>query len=362
MKTYSLTELCRLIEDAISEHMDTTYWVKAEIMDMTIRGGHCYMELADKNDSGSLSAKLRATCWSNIYTMLAAYFQEETGSRLQKGMQILIEVEVSYHTVYGLSLNIINIDPQYTVGGLAKERQRTIAQLQADGVMDLQRSLYLPSLPLRIATISSAHAAGYEDFADQLRNSGYRFRPQLFPAIMQGEHAADSIIDALGQIAMEEEQWDVVVIIRGGGATTDLNCFDDYRLCAHCAQFPLPILSGIGHTKDVSVLDMVAHLALKTPTAVAAYLVEQADRQLTLLTDWRRRLLQTAERQMMVRRHRLEVLRRTLELCSPERIYRQGYSLMRKDGKVVRSIHDLKTGDWVETALADGTIRSEIIP
>lgn len=357
---YSLSELCRMIEGALSTELPETYWVKAEITEMSVRGGHCYMELAEKNEGGILAAKMRATCWSNLYTMLAAYFLEETGSPLQPGMQILVETEVQYHAVYGMSLNILNIDPQYTLGGLAQQRQKTIAQLQKEGVFDLQRAFVLPDLCTHIAVISSEHAAGYQDFADQLQRSGYRFIPALFPAVMQGENAPQSIMAALRSIAEDERPWDAVVIIRGGGAVTDLNCFDDYNLCSHCAQFPLPILSGIGHTKDVSVLDMVVYLSLKTPTAVAAYLIEQAQMQTARIDELRRRLRQTAERQILIRRHRMELLWQKVQMFSPERIYRQGYSLLCVNGKVVRSIAEVKTGDQVTTYLSDGSVQSQV--
>lgn len=356
---YSLSQLCEEIGNVLSSELDSTYWVKAEIASLSERGGHCYLELVEKADSsGILAAKVRATCWSNVYHMLKAFFQEETGSPLQVGMQVLVEVEVQFHAVYGLSLSICNIDPTYTIGDLARQRAETIAHLQKDGVFDLQKELSLPTLIHRIAVISSDTAAGYQDFQNQLLSSHYQIHTTLFPATMQGDQAERSIIAALQAIFEVVEDFDVVVIIRGGGATTDLSCFDGYQLASYCAQFPLPILSGIGHTKDVSVVDMVVHSALKTPTAVAAFVTDRFTAAAVVLQDWRHRLQMTAERQKLVRRHALELLSQRLQLCSPERIYRMGYSLLMTDGKVVSSVKDVQKGSHLVSHLADGNIES----
>ncbi|MCQ2333021.1 MAG: exodeoxyribonuclease VII large subunit [Paludibacteraceae bacterium] len=362
MRSYSLSQLCEQIQDALSMELADTYWVRAEIASLTIRGGHCYLELVEKTDStGLLSAKVRATCWSNVYKMLSAYFAEETGSALQVGMQVLLEVEVQFHAVYGLSLNICNIDPTYTVGDMARQRAETIARLQQDGVFDLQQSLTLPSLIHRIAVVSSDTAAGYEDFVHQLQASHYAVHTTLFAATMQGDQAERSIIAALRAICEVVEDFDVVVIIRGGGSTTDLTCFDSYDLASHCAQFPLPILSGIGHTRDVSVVDMVVYAALKTPTAVAASIVERFDVASEQLRDWRRRLQMTAERQILIRKHALELLRQRLSMCSPQRIYQMGYSLLTVNGKVVESAQDVKPGQQICTHLQDGVVLSQVL-
>ena len=269
-------------------------------------------------------------------------------------MQVLVEATVDFHAVYGLSLNITNIDPTYTIGDLAKQRQETIAKLLAEGVMDMNKSLALPTIVRRIAVISSESAAGYGDFRHQLEDGGYRFETTLFPAIMQGEHAPKSIIAALDTIANQEEEWDAVVIIRGGGATTDLTCFDDYNLCNHCEQFPLPIITGIGHTKDVSVLDMVSFAPLKTPTAVAQYFVDGRLAQAQRLRDLEQRLRRIAENILLVRRHKIELLTQRLAMCSPERIYKMGYSLVTAGSKVVRSAADLQAGERITTHFLDG--------
>lgn len=347
MIRYSLSELCSLIGEALDNGLAGSYWVKAEISSLSEKGGHLYLELIEGR-----TAKMRATCWAGTQELLRAYFESETGHPLEAGMSVLVEAEVQWHAVYGLSLSIVGIDPSYTIGDIAQQRQRTITQLQADGLLAAQQLLPLPTLIRCIAVISSPSAAGYEDFKHQLDNSGYRFATELFGATMQGEGAERSIIAALEEI--DTEQFDAVAIIRGGGATTDLSCFDRYTLCAVCAQFELPILSGIGHTRDVSVLDLVAHEALKTPTAVAEWLIHRLDEQMSRLADLTIRLQRTAERQVLVRRHRVELLEQRLEACNPERIYRMGYSLLTKNGKVVRSIHDLEQGDHVTAHLADG--------
>ena len=352
--TLTLSELCAEIGEALESSLAPSYWVKAEISSLSERGGHLYLELVEGK-----AAKMRATCWAGNKELLMAYFESETGQTLQAGMAVLVEAEVQYHPVYGLSLSIVGIDPSYTIGDLAQQRQQTIKQLEADGLLDAQQLLPLPTLIRRIAVISSPNAAGYEDFKHQLDNSGYAFETQLFGAVMQGEGAERSIIAALEEIS--GQPFDCVAIIRGGGATTDLSCFDRYTLCAVCAQFELPIITGIGHTRDVSVLDLVAHEALKTPTAVAEWLIHRMDDKMGRVADLMMRLQRTAERQILVRQHRVEMLEQRLASCNPERIYRMGYSLLTKDGKVVRSIKDVQRGDRVQTHLSDGTIQSDVL-
>ena len=378
MKSYSLAELCALISDELGRSFPETYWVRCGIASLSEKSGHLYMDLVEKGQRGLFVARQRATCWNGRQQMLRAYFEQETGNRLQVGMQVLLEVEVRFHAVYGMSLDVQNIDPQYTLGDLARQRQETIARLQEEGIFDMQRMLSLPTLTRRLAVVSAGDAAGYGDFVHQLEESAYRFSPTLFPAAMQGDRAALSIVSALDAIAAVEEEFDAVVIIRGGGASSDLTCFDDYTLAAHCAQFPLPILSGIGHTRDVSIVDMVAYQSLKTPTAVAAFLVERIDEQLARVEQWQQRLLQTALRQVLLRQHRVEqaeqrltnslrmlllrqnnriaMLSQRIDMVNPERIYRLGYSLLRKEGKVVKSTLGRQNGDQITAELADGTI------
>lgn len=352
---YSLSQLCAEIEDVLAEGLAPSYWVQAEISSLSEKGGHLFLELVE--EKSTLSAKMRATCWAGTKELLMAYFENETGQRLQAGMRVLVEAEVQWHAVYGLSLSIVGIDPSYTVGDLARQRQQTILQLEQDGLLDAQQLLHLHTLVRRIAVVSSPSAAGYEDFKHQLDCSPFVFHLSLFPATMQGEGAETSIIAALDKISetsSAQSDFDAVVIIRGGGATTDLSCFDQYTLCAVCAQFALPILTGIGHTRDVSVLDMVAHEALKTPTAVAEWLIHRMEDQMVRIEQLAQRLQRTAERQNLIRLHRVELLEQRLAACNPERIYRMGYSLLTKNGKVVRSVNELQTGERVTTHLADG--------
>ena len=361
METLTLSELCALVGQALDDSLEPTYWVKAEISSLSERGGHLYLDLVEGKN-----ARMRATCWAGNKELLMAYFEAETGQKLQTGMAVLIEVELQFHAVYGLSLSIVGIDPSYTVGNIARQRQLTIAQLEKDGLLDAQQLLSLPTLIRRIAVISSPNAAGYEDFKHQLDSSPYRFETQLFGATMQGEGAEKSILAALEEISnvkcqMSNDKFDAVVIIRGGGATTDLSCFDRYTLCAVCAQFELPVITGIGHTRDVSVLDMIAREALKTPTAVAEWLIHRMDEQANRIADLKTRLRRTAERQILIRRHRIEMLEQRLAACNPERIYRMGYSLLTKDGKVVRSVSELKKGDTVTSHLADGNVLSSVL-
>lgn len=383
MKKYRLRELCDWIQEVVENDLPDRYWVCAEIASMSVRG-HCYMELVEKAENGILAAKVRATCWNNVYHLLSAYFLQETGQALHVGLQIMLEVSVEFHAVYGLSLKVWNIDPTYTLGDLAKQRQATIRQLTEDGVMDLQKALHVPSLPRRVAVISSADAAGYGDFCDQLKHNrfGYAFHMQLYPAVVQGDTAARSVIQALTAIAEQEEEWDVVVIIRGGGASTDMSCFDDYNLASHCAQFPLPIIAGIGHTRDVSVVDMVVHTSVKTPTAAAEWLIERVAEQVDIVGGLMSRLqravqnavyreknrLSLCEQRMInavrgkaVReRGRLDLMLKTIELHSPERIFKMGYSLTMANGKLVRSQNEVNEGDILETHLHDGVIQSVV--
>lgn len=383
MKQYTLSELCQAIEQVLQFELGDTYWVRAEIASLTERG-HCYMELVEKAKNNTVAAKLRATCWQQVYHLLSAYFATETGQTLSVGMQVLLQVEVSFHAVYGLSLNVVGIDPTFTLGDLARQRQLTILRLQEDGVMDLQRALIIPSLPRRIAVISAADAAGYGDFCHQLlsNSSGFLFRTQLFPAVMQGDQSPASIIAALEQIAYQVEQYDVVVIVRGGGATTDLRNFDDYSLAFHCANFPLPIIAGIGHTRDVSVVDMVVHTSVKTPTAAAEWLISAMQEQADRLAELQLRLQRIAQHAIRKQQHQLdnlwqslrfatqrrlhrqraqlELWAKTIALHSPERIYRMGYTLTTVNGKIVRSIRDVQAGEQLLTHTADGVIQSEV--
>ncbi len=384
MNTYSLTELCSLISETLADGLPSTYWVRAEISSLATKGGHAYFDLIEKGERNTFAAKVRAICWRNVWGMLSAYFEAQTSQPLQPGMQVLVEVEVNFNAAFGLSLLIHNIDPTFTLGDLAQQRQATLQRLQEDGVLELNKSLPFPTRPQRIAVISAADAAGYGDFCNQLTNNPYHFAFQvtLFSALMQGERAAQSIIEALDRVQDDPNTFDVVLILRGGGATTDLACFDNYDLAFYCANYPLPVVAGIGHQRDVSVVDIVAHTSVKTPTAAAELLVERILLQAQRLEDYSRRLKATADKRILLAKHRfdrvnlrlenalrnyilkqhehLRLAEKTLELRSPEKIYQMGYSLTRVNGKPLRSIHDAPTGTTLQTELLDGTITSTV--
>lgn len=276
-KHFSLRELQLAVRERLSEAFPLPVWVAAEISEMKVNySGHCYLELVEKGGANGVpAAKASAVIWRSHYGPIASYFASKTGERLAVGMKVLVRVTLSYHELYGLSFQIQDIDPTYTVGDWEQQRQQTIARLREEGVWDMNRELDVPRVPQRVAVVSSANAAGYQDFCKEIARSAYRVELTLFDAFMQGHGAEDSIIEALERVAEQADDFDVVALIRGGGSQSDLACFNSYRLCAHVAQFPLPIVTGIGHDKDESVADMVAARRLKTPTAVAAWVIEQ---------------------------------------------------------------------------------------
>ncbi len=382
---YSLQELCNILYNSIETLCPKECWVRAEIGSIAVKSGNCYMELIEKNTQGdTLAAKLRATCWSNTYALLSPYFSSETGQNLQAGLQVLLCGNITFHSVYGLSFQVIGIDPSYTIGDIARQRRETIERLQKEGLMDLQKALDLPLLLQHIAVISSNEAAGYEDFCNQLHNNSAHFcyHTELFPAIVQGDRAEKSIIDALQQIYERITDFQAVVIIRGGGATTDLKCFDSYELAASFARFPLPVIAGIGHQKDISVVDMVVHTNVKTPTAAAEFIIAHTMEQQEYLLHLYQRLqiacmqpvlrekqrliylqskLQHTFSQVLTNhKNRLQMLEKSLAIHSPEHLYKMGYSLTLCQGKPVHSVNEVKSGDELTTELIDGTLTSVV--
>lgn len=275
----TLLDLNRLVKDTLERKFTNRYWIVAEIGEANEHpSGHCYLELIQKDETDEkISAKARATIWSYTYRMLKPFFESSTGQSLKRGLKIMINVRVVFHELYGFSLNVLDIDPGYTVGDLELQRRQTISKLIADGIIEMNKELEIPMLPNRIAIISSSNAAGYQDFIRQLTRNpyGYSFTTKLFDSAMQGEGAEDSIIRALDRIHSEIEHFDCVAIVRGGGAQTDLTCFDSYNLAFNIAQFPLPVISGIGHDKDQTITDMVAHTSVKTPTAAAEFFISR---------------------------------------------------------------------------------------
>ncbi len=321
----SLYELNHQIKAVIQGEMATRYWVRAEISEARANyaSGHCYLELVEKEvHSGAVIAKSRAMIHANIYRMLKPYFESKTGQTFGANIKVLVEVSTHFHELYGLSLSIHDIDPTYTLGDMARHRQEVLQQLAEDGVVTMNRELKWPQLPRRIAVISSPTAAGYGDFVDQLNHNsrGYKFYTHLFPAIMQGAQTEESVIAALDQIYNHQEYFDVVVIIRGGGATSDLSCFDSYLLALNIAQFPLPVVTGIGHDRDQSVADCVAAVAVKTPTAAAEHLItsmQEADNHLEWLQGC---INNTVSEQLNNERERLRQLTQRIPITIERRV------------------------------------------
>ncbi|HXL00205.1 MAG TPA: exodeoxyribonuclease VII large subunit [Dysgonamonadaceae bacterium] len=308
----SLSELNRLVRDVIRKNFPDTYWVRAETSDVRQnRSGHCYLEFIEKDPvTQAILARSRGTIWANTFQMLSTYFESETGQPFTSGLKVLVRVSVEFHEIYGFSLNVVDIDPTFTLGEMAKNRLLVLKRLEEEGVLTLNKELPLPELCNRIAVISSPTAAGYEDFCDQLKKNPYGlvFYTKLFPAIMQGEKSEASIIAALERIYAYRHLFDAVAIIRGGGATSELNCFDSYVLATHCAQFPLPIVVGIGHERDVTVLDIVAHTRAKTPTAVAEFFIDHLAGSFTELVDLEKRLVTESREYLQQEKFKLSML------------------------------------------------------
>ena len=311
MKPSSITlyELNNMIRELLETQLAHRYWVTAEISEMrTASNHHCYLTLIENSEDGNdIVARASAHIWRTNYMMIAQKFHRAAGEVLTNGIKVLVEVEINFHEVYGYSLNITDLDPSYTLGNILKRMQEILRQLEGEGIIDLNKSLPLPRPLLRIAVISSETAAGYGDFLHQMTQTGYPFVCQLFPAIMQGPKTEDSIIETLNIIHSQQEKWDAVVIIRGGGASSDLWAFDSYLLAANVAQFPLPIITGIGHERDKSILDYVAHTALKTPTAVAAFIIDCYEQEYALIEDLEQQLHQSVTRIIQREQQRIEV-------------------------------------------------------
>lgn len=428
-QAYSLLELNTALRAAVDKAFPDKYWVCAEVSELHVNAaGHCYLELIEKNTRGATVARQRAMIWAPVFRLLKPHFEQETGFAFSAGIKVLVQVSVAFHELYGMSLVIGDINPTYTLGDAARRRAEILRRLVDEGVIDMNRELALPIVPQRIAVISSGTAAGYGDFIDQLQNNPYRyvFYPVLFPAVMQGERTESSVIEALNRIYAAIDHFDCVVIIRGGGATSDLGSFDSYPLAANVAQFPLPVVVGIGHDRDDTVLDHVAAVRVKTPTAAAEWLVARVhetelriealrreaaeaveaclSREATRLQQVvsmlplavtrrlhaeqsrllaavatvergsRERISQEKSRLSLLthliperissRLHheaqRLDSLQQHINLLSPDAMLSRGYSLVLKEGKVVRSVADLAAGDATTLLLADGEASATI--
>ena len=382
----SLSRLNSMVRAAIEEQLPLKYWVTGELSEVRATSvGHCYIELVERDEAtGEISAKARGTIWSRVYSLLRPYFLEQTGREFSVGLKVLLQVSVNFHELYGFSLDVCDIEPAYTIGDMARQRMLIVQRLTDEGVINLNKELPFPLLPKRVAVISSASAAGYGDFCDQLNGNlyGFNFRVQLFPVPMQGSKVEEGIISALNAIARDLDSWDVVVIIRGGGATSDLSCFDTYDLANNCAQFPLPVVTGIGHQRDDTLLDIVAHTRVKTPTAAAELLIHTMLVQAEKIEILRRAIPDTVSRriaderrrvEMLVQnlplsvamllqqqRHRLDIWEQQLQASSPDRILARGYTLTLSGGRIVRSAAELSAGDEVVTRFADGDVTSTV--
>lgn len=423
MGPLSLFELNNRIRGVIEDCFDDALWVTAEIVEARPGpGGHFYGELGQRDErTENFIAKARFNIWARNYQMLRLRFERETGETLRSGLKLLLLVKVTFHELYGYSLNVLDVDPSYTIGDMARRRQEILRRIEKEGILNDNKTLPLPMCMQRVAIISSDNAAGYGDFCDQLLNNDYglHFYLQLFPAAMQGARVEESILAALEGILSFQESvlqcspsgeleggfFDCVVIIRGGGATSDLSDFDSYNLASAIAQFPLPVFVGIGHERDETVLDYVAHTALKTPTAVAAFIIDHQAQQLVLIDELGQRITNTARNrlhqenvrisrfatffplafarlkerhlarlQMLHQRlsssipHRLERERHRIDLfeqrfkgLDPDLLLKRGYTITTCNGKIVRSPQDVRHGDTIVTRTEGGEITSIIL-
>ena len=408
MESLSLLELNAMVRDTLETGLPDEYWVRAELSEVRANAtGHCYVEFIQKNERGnSLVAKARGIIWANVYPLLKGYFESSTGQAFVAGIKVLVKVTINFHELYGYSLVVTEIDPTYTLGDLAQKRLRILRQLEEEGVLELNKELKIPVLPQRVAVISSRTAAGFGDFCDQLKNNayGFYFRVELFAALMQGAKLEESVLQALDRVNARIDDFDVVVIIRGGGATSELVDFDSYMLASACAQFPLPIITGIGHERDDTVLDIVAHTRVKTPTAAAElliqYMIDAAESlgalknrlfngtkqllknkkgKLDLLTqslptgvtrrlsveklkfqETRSRLKFLVHKKLTEQKHQLEMWEQKVLDASPEKQLARGYSITMIDGHVVKSIDAIKKGDSLKTILGNGALMSVV--
>ena len=405
----TLFELNHIIRSVLESSLDEEYWVEGEFADASVGfGGHFYGEMVQKDEQGrNIVARARVTCWARNYNIISLRFQKETGEMLRRGLHVKLLVRVTFHEQYGYALNILDVDSSFTLGDMAKRRKEILAQLEQDGIINDNKDLPLPRLLRRIAVVSSAGAAGYGDFCNQLEHNDYGlfFHLQLFPAVMQGTNVEESVITALATIADEADRWDCVVIIRGGGATGDLSDFDSYPLAAAVAQMPIPVIVGIGHERDETVLDFVAHTRVKTPTAAAAFLIDRQAQEAALLDDLYRRIQKNAEMTIQLARQRLEhvqrvlpilfagfrqkqanqmellvhrlqtavmrrieqenhrqsLLQQRLDSLDPRTLLKRGYSITMCGGKVVRTADDVREGEVITTSLQKGEIHSTVL-
>ena len=404
---FSLLELNRLVRATIEDTLCEQYWLEAEIGQIGENNGHCYLEFIQKAEGYNTPvARAKAKCWRNVWGSVRPYFEHTTGQTLTLGMKVLVLVHPDFHEAFGFSWIVDDIDPRFTLGDMARRRQEIIRQLKAEGVFDLNRELPLPLFTQRIAVISSSTAAGYGDFCRQLEENkrGFRFSVTLYESLMQGEGVERGIISALDKINAHIDDYDCVVIIRGGGATSDMSGFDSLLLAENVANFPLPVITGIGHDRDECILDMVSHTRVKTPTAAAAFLIDRLEQVARRIDDAadritsyvqhrmeieKMRLSRAAERipilfslvkskqenkmetlnqriasavQRLIdrRRHTLDILEQRTKSLDPTLLLQRGYSITLVNGHALRSPSAVKPGDIIVTRLADGTVKSTV--
>ena len=404
---FSLLELNRLVRATIEDTLCEQYWLEAEIGQIGENNGHCYLEFIQKVEGHNTPvARAKAKCWRNVWGSVRPYFEHTTGQTLTLGMKVLVLVHPDFHEAFGFSWIVDDIDPRFTLGDMARRRQEIIRQLKAEGVFDLNRELPLPLFTQRIAVISSSTAAGYGDFCRQLEENkrGFRFSVTLYESLMQGEGVERGIISALDKINAHIDDYDCVVIIRGGGATSDMSGFDSLLLAENVANFPLPVITGIGHDRDECILDMVSHTRVKTPTAAAAFLIDRleqvarriddaADRitsyvqhrmeiekmrlsraaeripilfslvkskQENKLETLNQRITSAVQRLIDRRRHTLDILEQRTKSLDPTLLLQRGYSITLVNGHALRSPSAVKPGDIIVTRLADGTVKSTV--
>ncbi|CAN5255932.1 exodeoxyribonuclease VII large subunit [soil metagenome] len=340
MNFITLFQLNSLIRQTLDLNLEPSYWVVAEIGEVRInQKGHCYLELIEKEED-NLCAKIKANIWAYTYRNICGWFESITGKSLQPGMKILTQVTVTFHEIYGISLNIKDIDPNFTLGERARKRQEVIEQLKKDGVFEMNKDLTLPLAPQRIAVISSPSAAGYEDFCMQINKNSfhYKFELTLFKAMMQGGEAKNSIISSLHKVFLQIDDFDLLVIIRGGGAQVDLDCFDTYELASHIAQFPLPVITGIGHERDETIVDLVAHTKIKTPTAVAEFLISGLRTLEDKLKEAEKKICKYFENFLVGQKHKISACAQKLQYHSQSHLANSKIHLDRLQSGIVYNL------------------------
>jgi exodeoxyribonuclease VII large subunit len=338
-------------------------WVRAEIISVSVKGGHCYLELCQNGPQG-ITAKARAVIWRSKYYALESFFREATGSTLKPGMGLLLHAAVNFSEVYGLSLVVDDLDPQFTLGEKELLRRQCIAKLEADGLMDAQRKLDMAALPYRLAVVSAEGAAGYGDFCRHLHENDYGFvlETELFDAVMQGVNAPASIIDALDRVESSPEGFDAVLILRGGGSSLDLDCFDDYGLCHRIASCSTPVLTAIGHDRDHHIADMVAYESLKTPTALADFFLDIYIAEDERISSFSSRLHRAFINKIAVLNSKLDVLAARIKSADPRNILSRGYVLPADgDGHVLKSVKNVHQGDRIRLLFSDGRLDCEVL-